>query len=152
MGYAGQLLVADELPALVSAAGAASNTITATSWTVLPGGSLTASITNPSATRDLVCDLSYAAKVSASASDVRVSVALTGGLTVGAGAVEPSWAYRLWYAGASLVTLQTHFPITIPAGATAVTATMYAYRASATGTQQCDYPVILWTPLYYSMP
>jgi hypothetical protein len=152
-GYAGQVVMADNLPAIVTAPPPAStNTITATSWAVLPGGSLTASITNPSGTKDMVVMITMAAKISASASDVRVCVGLSGGMTVAAGAVEPSWGNRLWSGSSGLIASSSSFPIVIPAGASAVTVTMYAYRASATGTQQCDYPTLILTPLRFQSP
>lgn len=152
MGYAGQLLIADELPAIVNTVGANGNTITATSWAVLPGGSVTAVMTNPSATRNLVCWLDFGAEATASASDVRMAVGLSGGMTVLPGAVEPSWAYRVWTATASVGTYTMSIPITIPAGASAVTATLYAYRPVASGTQNIGYPSLTWIPLHYAMP
>ena len=152
MGYAGQLLIADELPATVTSVGANGNTITSTSWAVLPGGSVTAVMTNPSATRNMVTQIDFGAEATASASDVRLGVGLSGGMTVAIGSVEPSWAYRVWTASSVVATYTVTIPVVIPAGASAVTATLYAYRPVASGSQNIGYPAIIWTPLRYAMP
>jgi hypothetical protein len=39
--------------------------------------------------------------------------------------------------------------VTIPASATAAVFTVQAYRASASGTQQCDHPTLRLAPLRF---
>ena len=73
------------LPAVVTGYGNGSNTITATSWTVLPTNTCTAAITNPHPTAAMRILCTYGGWLSASANDVRMMPAVSGSVTIAAG-------------------------------------------------------------------
>lgn len=141
------------LPASVSGMGNGTNSVTATAgtWQTLTGAGITVQFTNPSPDFDLVCDVYYGAWMAASTGDVRMGVALTGGLTAtpAPGVNQPvGW-------GLIAMTQQTtadqhmgYFQVTIPAGAATVNFIAQGYR-SAASTAAINYPTIYVVPRKY---
>ena len=141
-----------DVPAEASASSTGANTITATTWAALPTP-LSVDLTNPHPTRGLFTQVSYGAQLTATATDLRVCVAATGGLTIPAGIGTGgalSWGEVLYIslATSGSWSLQSAFTCTLPAGTT-TTLSMQAYRAVATGTQTVNFPTLRATPLRY---
>lgn len=139
-------------PVGAAAGGAGTNTVTATSWAVLPTNTVTVAITNPHPSADMVCLVDFGAWMSASASDVRVGVDISGALTVppGIGSGGPrGWGMIPQTSTATNAQYSAAFPVTLPPGTT--TFKLYAYRTAASGTQQVNYAVIEVMPVRYAL-
>lgn len=149
-------LLLGTLPDVETAFGNGVNTIVsgAGAWAALPSFIPTVTITNPSATLDLLVDLGYGAWMSDTVGTTRISPVASGGLSIAAGVGNggpigwgeiplTSTGNASHYAGCTIV---------IPAGAAAVNITLQAQRSAATGTQTVNYPTIRATPLRFLAP
>lgn len=138
------------LPAIAQGYGNGTNTITATTWTDLPTTACTCSITNPHPTADLLCQVTFSAWMSASASAVRMCPRVSGSVTVaaGPGGIALGWG-AIPRGLVEYVSYSAVGYVTLPVSATAATFTMQAYREAASGTQNVNYPVIEVVPLRY---
>ena len=144
------------LPDDVYAEGAASVTVTSTTGAALPTTPVNVALTNPSADLDLLVDLSLGIWGQSSANNLRIYIAATGGMTFG---YPPGSGGAQNYGEIIQVpasNLQEHhfvqFPVTIPAGAAAVTFHVYALRTAASGTQVVNYPVLRVKPRRFVAP
>jgi hypothetical protein len=133
-----------------SAASPGTNTVTATSWAVLPSNPVTVSITNPHPDADMLCLVTYGAWMSATASDVRLALDISGALSVppgvGGGGAK-GWGQVPMTSVSTAQQFSASFPVALPPGTTTFKA--YAYRPAASGTQAVNYPVIDVTPQRY---
>ena len=140
------------LPAVVTGYGNGSNTITATSWTVLPTNTCTAAITNPHPTAAMRILCTYGGWLSASANDVRMMPAVSGSVTIaaGVGTSAAGWGeVPMADSAAGYAQIQGSFTYDLPVSGTAATFSMQAYRSSGSGTQVVAYPVIRLIPICY---
>lgn len=141
------------LPAEVVQVGSGTNTVTATSFGVLPTTGAVASIVNPHPSAKLKVRVSYS--VIASTSDgtgLWVCPGVTGSTAIspGAGGGGAAGLSEMIYTkDTAAKSHQASFTVTLPISANAAVFTMQAYREAATGTQQVDHPVIRLTPIGY---
>lgn len=144
-----------QLPAVVTAFGNGTNTITATTFTDLPTTSCIAAITNPHPTAAMLTLVQFGAWMHSTASAVRCCPRVSGSTTIAAGigvGGPTGW-------GEVPITANSGNPqqmigeglYSLPASATAATFTMQAFRDSASGTQVCNYATIRLTPLRYDL-
>lgn len=141
-----------DLPDVVTGYGNGTNTITATSFAVLPTTTCTAAITNPHPTAAMLTLVTFGAWMSASANAVRCCPAVSGSLTIAAGiggGGPIGWGEVPLCGAATTNQYSGSFTVELPASANAATFSMQAYRDSATGTQACNYPTIRLVPLRY---
>jgi hypothetical protein len=148
-----------DLPDAVSGFINSTISVTATSLATLPSpGPLAISITNPSADFDMEVDVSFSAwlTVAAAATSITVGVAGSGGMTWGAasfGAGGPiANSDNLFTNAAQFVTHHSEYPIVIPAGASAVTLTMQAFRSNTSNAANCNYPTLRAKPRRFIVP
>jgi hypothetical protein len=156
---AGSKLLADDfqIPDVVTAFGNGTNTITATTFTDLPTNTCVAAITNPHPTASLLVLVEFGCWAVASANAVRMCPRVSGSLTLAAGIGSGGNGPIGW--GEIPLTANTVNPqqvqgcanYTLPASATPATFTMQAFRDSAAGTQNVNYPTLRIIPLYYSL-
>lgn len=139
------------LPAEVTATGAGTNTVTATSFTTLPTTGAVASIINPHPTAKLRVRVSYSAICATSdGTGLWVCPAVTGSTAISAGAGGGGAAglsEMIYTKATASAAYHASFTVTLPVSANAAVFTMQAYREAATGTQQVDQPVIRLTPV-----
>ena len=141
------------LPDPLAGHGNGDNTITATSWTVLPSFPVTLTLSNPHPTLNMLVDVRYGAWLSASANAVRIGIDITGSVTLspGVGAGGASGWGEIPATGTSTLTQSSgSFTIKLPPSATAATFRVHAYRDSATGTQLVRFPTLRLIPLRYT--
>jgi hypothetical protein len=142
------------LPDVVAATagGTGTNTITATSWAVLPSNTCTAAITNPHPEMALLVEVTYSAWMVATANGVRMALDISGSVTiapgVGAGAAV-GWGEIPFCGAATTNQYAGSFTVELPVSTTAATFKVYAYRDAASGTQQVNYPTIRIKPLRF---
>ena len=137
-------------PAGATAGGAGTNTVTATSWAVLPTNTVTVAITNPHPSADMLCWVSYGAWMSASASDVRMGLDVSGSVTIppGIGSGGPrGWGQILQATAATSQQFSGGCTVVVPPGTATFKA--YAYRSAASGTQAVNYPTLDVVPVRY---
>ncbi len=147
------------LPARVEGSVGSTISVTATSFATLPSpGPLAISITNPSADLHLEVDVSFSAwlAVGATGTSITVGVAGSGGMSWAAGAFGAGGPIansdNLFYNGTAFAMLHGEYPITIPAGASAVTLTMQALRSNTTNSANCNYPALRAKPRRFIVP
>lgn len=133
--------------------------VTATSIATLPApGPLAISITNPSSVYNMEVDVSFTAwcTLATSATALTVGVAGSGGMTWGAasfGAGGPiANSDNIFTNTPSFVHQRGEYPIIIPAGASAVTLTMQAFRSNTTAQANCNYPTLRAKPRRFIVP
>lgn len=141
-----------DLPDVVTAYSNGTNSITATSFTVLPTTTCTATITNPHATANMLLLVSWGAWMAAvTANDVRIALDISGALVVAAGIGGGGAAGWGEIPLASTTTASAHFnsmiTVELPPGTT--TFKMFAQRSGATGTHNVNYPTIRLIPLRF---
>lgn len=141
------------LPDPVTATGNGANAVTATSWAVLPTTTCTASITNPHPTAGMLVTVAYGAWMSAAtAGDVRLSVDVSGALTiapgVGGGAAIGWGEIPVATATQPNAQRQATITLTLPPGTT--TFKVYAYKTGA-GTNTVNYPTLRIIPIRYDL-
>lgn len=146
-----------DLPDEVSASGASVNTLAggAATWTNLPTNNISAVITNPSSTRDLLVQVSYGAWLDTSAGDVRFCIACSGGLTIGDGigvGGALSWGEIPSVAGTVATQCFATYTAVILAGAAACTFRARGYRSSGAATAHVNYPTLRVTPIRWQRP
>ncbi len=142
-------------PVAATAGGAGTNTVTATAWAVLPTNTVTAAITNPHPELPMLCLVTFGAWMSASANGVRAALDISGSLTIApgiGGGAAIGWGEILFCGASTNNQYSGSFTIELPVSLTAATFKMHAYRDSATGTQQVNYPTIRVTPLRFVEP
>lgn len=142
------------LPGVVTEYGNGTNTITSTSFAVLPTAPCQAQILNPHPTKDMLCLVGFGAWMSASASDVRIAVRVTrahqeqiaagvgGGGPIGYGEIPASALAAITH-GHATFTCQldpSPYPYVFE---------VYAMRAAASGTQDVRYATLRILPLRY---
>jgi hypothetical protein len=156
---AGSKLLADDfqIPDVVTAFANGTNTITATTFADLPTTTCIAAIANPHPTASLIVHVEFGAWMAASANSVRMCPRVSGSLVlaagIGSGGNGPiGWGeIPLAANSANPQQLQGCGTYTLPASATPATFTMQAFRDSAAGTQNVNYPTLRIIPLYYSL-
>ncbi len=153
MPYPGDKVVSLTLPSVVTGYGNGTNTISATSWTVLPTFTADATISNPSTTYNLLVLVSYGAWMSSTTNAVRACVGASGGINITPGVGSGGAVGQgeiLYHGGTAVVTSHhTSFTCVITAGSSAVTFSWYAYLDTAGGTQQVNYPTTRIVPLQF---
>lgn len=142
-----------KMPARVTGYGAGANSISASSFSVLPSFTASCSITNPHPFATLLVYAEYGAwlKGNGSTGDVRMCLSVSGGIIVtpGIGGGGPvGWGEVLLATSTSYQQHRAACTYEIPAGVGSVTFSVYAYR-NGTGTTACDFPVVRVTPLRY---
>lgn len=142
-----------KLPAIVSAHGNGSNTVTSASFAVLPTTTVSAAMTNPHPFAKLLVLAEYGAWMigNGATGDVRACLNVSGSLVVtpGIGGGGPIGWGEVLYQQTTLIA-QRHAMCTyeLPVSATAATFAMYAMR-NGSGTVNCNFPTIRLTPLRY---
>ena len=141
-----------DLPDVVTAFGNGANTITATSFSVLPTTTCTASITNPHPTASMLTMVCYGALMSAAtASDCRMALDVSGAVTIaagfGGGAAVGYGEIPSVSATTASAQRQAVITVQLPPGTT--TFKVYGMRAAASGTHAINYPTVRLIPLRY---
>lgn len=141
-----------DLPDVVTGYGNGTNTITATTFTDLPTTACTAAITNPHPTANMLVSVTFGAWLTSTTSSAqRICPRVSGATTIAAGIGNGGpigWGEVLrtdtndGY-GTKSVTVTYE----LPPGTS--TFTMQAYRESAAGTHQVNYPTLRLVPLRY---
>jgi len=132
--------------------------ITATSFAALPSpGPCQLTFTNPSSEYDLEVDVIFSAWIATGgANNVTVGVAASGGMTWtanGFGAGGPSAnSDNLFTSSTTTGQQKSTYPVTIPAGAAAVTFAMQAFRGNTAGSPACNYPTLRVIPRRFIAP
>lgn len=141
-----------DLPAVVTAFGNGFNSITATTFTDLPTTSCIAAITNPHPTATMVTLVEFGAWLNSGGIAVRCCPRVSGSVTIaaGIGVGGPVGWGEVPVGGNNLNPMQCQGGgvYDLPSGT--ATFTMQAFRDSASGTEQINYPVIRLIPLYYT--
>lgn len=133
------------------------NTFTgaASTWANLPTSSPTCVMTNPSASLDLLCDVSWGAWMSDTVGSTRLCITASGGLSIAAGVGlggPVGWGEIPLSSEASASQHRGGCTVLIPAGAAAVTFGVQGYRSVASGTQNINYVAIRVNPLRFVAP
>lgn len=131
------------MPEPVTAIATGSQTITATAFAGLPISPVAVTLT-----LDAACwvDLDLGAWVVASASDVRVGIAVSGA-TVSVPSA-PTWGAVAIASAAASTPIRPRKTLRLEAGVNTVA--VQAYRSAATGAQTVSYPVLTATPLRWA--
>jgi hypothetical protein len=138
-------------PVAATAGGTGLNTVTATSWAVLPTSTVTAAITNPHPELSMLCLVTFGAWMSCSANTLRAGIDISGSLTIApgiGGGASLGWGEILFTAAAALGSHSASFTVELPVSLTAASFKMHAYRETS-GTQEVRYPVVRITPLRF---
>jgi hypothetical protein len=137
------------LPAIQEAYDGNTRTVVAVAWGSIPSGTASVVITNPSSAYALECDVYYASWMAVSASDVRVCPVASGGATYapGPGGICLGWGQILLCNSTTGTSQYSGYGrMTIPAGASAVSVALNAYRTAASGTQTLSYTTLQVIP------
>lgn len=133
--------------------------ITATAHATLPSpGPLSVSITNPSSEYDMEVDVEFSGwvTVGATSTSLTVGVAGSGGMTWGASSFGSGGPIansdNIFYNGTVFVQGRGGYPIVIPAGASAVTLTMNAFRSNTGASANVNYPTLRAKPRRFLVP
>lgn len=144
-----------DIPDVVTAFGNGTNTIVSATFAVLPSVACTAVITNPHPTANMLALVTYGAWMTVSAGDVRISLDISGALTIAAGI---GGAAAIGWGEIPIVSLptgatssgsqqrQATITVSLPPGAT--TFKTYALRTGA-GVVAVNYPTIRVVPLSF---
>lgn len=140
-----------DVPDEVTAFGNGTNAIVSATFAVMPTTTCTAVITNPHPTNNLKVLVTYGAwMVGAASTDVRMSLDISGALTIAAGiggGAAVGWGEIPIVGGATgSLQMQGTFTVNLPNGAT--TFKTYGLRTGA-GAVNLNYPTIRLCPLYY---
>lgn len=151
---AGRYVAAADLavPDAVAGYGSSTNTVTATSWAVLPSSGASAAITNPHPSAALLVWVTWGAWMSANANAVRLCPAVSGSVTIAAGiggGGPVAWGEIPLASVSTSQQFSSMVPYELPASGTAATFVLQAYRDSATGTQTVNYPALRIIPIRY---
>lgn len=149
------------LPDPTGQGGSGQNSITLTTYSVLPTTPISCSMTNPSSTHDMLCMVGISAFMASTAAATECQAALnaTGGVSITAGATGGSGALG---AAENLLTtvgsisssnqFQSWIPVIIPAGAAAVTFALYARRSNTSNACYLLSPAIRCVPVRFMIP
>jgi hypothetical protein len=148
---------AELLPASIGVTGGGVNTLAggANVYTTFPSFPVSAIMTNPSTTFKLVVNVFFGCWMQTSAGDVRMGIALSGGLTISSptiGANQPSGHGN--YPFTQSTTSDQHMgfmQVTIPPSVAAVTFTGMGARSNAAATANVNYPTINIVPDRYTL-
>lgn len=142
-----------KLPSIVTAFGNGTNTITSSTFAVLPTTTASASMTNPHPHAKLLVLAEWGAWLvgNSGTGDVRCCLQVSGSLVVAAGiggGGPVGWGEVLYQQATG--TAQRHSACTyeLPVSGSAATFDVYAMR-NGSGTVNCNYPTIRLTPLRY---
>lgn len=139
------------LPDHVDCYGNGTNTVTATTWTDLPTTACTGSITNPHPAVNMICLVTFGAWIIAGSSiATRICPRVSGSTTIaaGVGAGGPmGWGQIPISTSTGTQHVSASAVYSLPPGA--ATFTMQAYRDSASGTQNVNYPTIQIVPIRF---
>lgn len=138
-----------DLPDVATGFGSGANTITSATFAPLPTIQCTAAITNAHPSANMLCLVTYGAWMSASTGDVRMSLDVSGALTIApgiGGGAAIGWGEVPMSASTANAQFSATFTAQIPPGTT--TFKTYALRTGA-GTVACNYPTIRLVPLYF---
>lgn len=127
----------------------------ASTWAAIPTSSPTAVITNPSATLDMLVEVSWGAWMSDTAGSLRLGLTASGGLTIAAGVGTGGpvgWGAVPLTSSSTSQHCRAACKLFIPAGAAAVTFQCQGYRSVASGTQSINYVLLEVTPLRFVAP
>lgn len=149
------------LPDAIGQGGSGSNTITLTTFSALPTTPISTSVTNPSATHDmlvLVTISAFMASTSA-ATECQAALSATGGLSITAGSTGGNGILAL---GENLLTTvgsissaqqySCTIPVVIPAGAAAVTFALFGRRSNTSNACYILQPAIRAIPIRFMIP
>lgn len=138
-----------DLPDVVTAFGNGTNTVTATSFSVLPTTTCTAAITNPHPTASMLCMVSWGAWMAATAYDVRTAIDFSGAITIAAG-IGGGAAIGYGEIPICSTTPSGHYNsmVTVEMAPGTTTCKMYAMRTTS-GTQTVNYPTIRLIPVRF---
>ncbi len=149
------------LPDPIGLGGSGSNTITLTTFSALPTTPISTSVTNPSSTHDmlvLVGISAYMASTSA-ATECQAALAASGGLSITAGSTGGNGILAL---GENLMTtygslsnaqqFSQIIPVIIPAGAAAVTFSLFGRRSNTSNACYILQPAIRAIPIRFMIP
>lgn len=132
--------------------------ISATSFAALPNA-VSVSITNPSADFDMLVDVTASAwMTNGTSSNVQLGVAASGGMSFAASGFGSGGAIANSdngiVGGGATVAQQINFPVTIPAGASAVTFALQALRSGGTTSTlpSVNYPTLRVKPRRFVVP
>lgn len=140
-----------DLPDVVTAFGNGTNTITSATFAVMPTNTCTAAITNPHPTATMLCLVAYGAwMVGAAATDTRMSLDVSGAVTIAAGiGGGAAIGYgEIPIAGTTTASLQYAATITVECPPGTTTFKTYGLRTGA-GVVSINYPTIRVVPLRY---
>lgn len=147
------------LPDPTGQGGSGSNSITLTTYSVLPTTPISCAITNPSSTHDMLVLVSISAFLASAGSGTEAQAALnaTGGVSITAGATGGSGAlalaeHLLTTTGPNAQQYQSVIPVIIPAGAAAVTFALYARRSNTSNAVTLLQPAIRCVPIRFMIP
>jgi hypothetical protein len=140
-----------DVPDVVTAFGNGTNTIVSAAFAVMPTTTCTANLTNPHPTASLLTLVTYGAWMNCvAANDVRMSLDISGALTIAAGiggGAAVGWGEIPIVSGAvGSLQLQATITVALPPGTT--TFKTFGLRTGA-GTVQINYPTIRVVPLAY---
>lgn len=147
------------LPDPTGQGGSGSNSITLTTYSVLPTTPISCAITNPSSTHDMLVLVTISAFLASAGSGTEAQAALnaTGGVSIAAGATGAPGVLAL---GENLLTTtgpnaqmyQSTIPVTIPAAAAAVTFALFARRSNTSNAVTLLQPAIRCIPIRFLIP
>lgn len=138
--------------AVAAAGGAGTNTISATTWAVLPTNPVSASISNPHPSLSLLVDCYYGGWLigaGVSSGGVRAGIDISGSVAispgVGAGAAV-GWGEILFNQTSQPVQCHSMITVELPVSTTAAVFAMHAYRDASGSGWQVNYPTIRLVP------
>lgn len=141
-----------DLPDVVTAFGNGTNTVTATSFSVLPTTTCTAVIVNSHPSASMLTLVSYGAWMAAStANDVRAALDFSGATVIApgiGGGAAVGWG-EIPLVSTTTASAHQGATITVELAPGTTTVKMYAYRSAASGTHTVNYPTIRLVPLRY---
>lgn len=139
-----------DLPDVVTAFGNGTNVITATTFSVLPTTTCTASITNPHPTANMLTLVAYGAWMVATTNDVRMALDISGVTVIAAGiGGGAAIGYgEIPIVSSSTASMHRQATITVELAPGSTTFKTYGMRTTS-GTQNINYPTIRLVPLRY---
>lgn len=144
-----------DLPDIVTAFGNGTNVVTATSFTDLPTTACIAAITNPHPTAAMIVEVHFGSWLTAGSNIfTRFCPRVSGSVTIAAGIGNGGpigWGEVPGHSSTNKLQLMGMATYSLPASGTAATFTVQAYRDSASGTQNVDYPTLRIVPIRFDI-
>lgn len=141
-----------DLPDVVTAFGNGANSITATTFSVLPATTCTAAVTNPHPTASMLTMVCYGAWMSSStASECRMSLDVSGAVTIAAGVgggAAAGWG-EIPVSASTQPNAHRQAVITVELPPGTTTFKVYGMRVAASGTHRIDHPTVRLVPLRF---